>query len=349
VLILVFILYMLFASTFTLAKAAMLYMAPFFFIGVRMLIAGSLLLGYLYFTRYFTQKISGQDKPGLLSEIRLYVTQDWKLLLQLGFFHIFCAYTLEFWALQYVSSGKAALIFSASPFITALLLHMLYRDRLSRKQWAGLSIGFLGLLPVIIPHIAQESLVGSIGLFSYPELALIGSVISSCYGWLVFKELMVHRGYEPLTLNGIGMSIGGVGAVIVSAIVERGYCLSADFAQATLGASHSLDTGLLDGATGGVICGTSALYYSFLYYGFIYMAGLIVIANIICYNLYGYLLKRYSATFLSFAGLTTPLFALIFGFIFLGEPLSPHVIYALFIIVLGLYIFYQDELRKQIS
>jgi drug/metabolite transporter (DMT)-like permease len=339
---LVFILYMLFASTFTLAKAAMLYMAPFFFIGVRMVIAGTVLLGYVY------QKVWGQDKSGLLSAIRAYLARDWKLLLQLGFFHIFCAYTLEFWALQYVSSGKAALIFSASPFITALLLHMLYSERLSRKQWAGLCIGFLGLLPVLIPHIAQESLAGSLGLFSYPELALIGSVVSSCYGWLIFKELMVYRGYEPLTLNGIGMTMGGLGALIVSLVIERGYCLSAGFAKAASG----LDTGGL--IPGGVIsreliCGTPALYYSFLYYGFLYMAGLIVIANIICYNLYGYLLKRYSATFLSFAGLTTPLFALLFGYIFLGEPLSLHVLYALSIIGVGLYIFYLEELRKQIS
>ena len=45
----------------------------------------------------------------------------------------------------------------------------------------------------------------------------------------------------------------------------------------------------------------------------VYSFALVIIANIIGYNLYGYLLSRYSATFLSFAGFMTPLFAALLG------------------------------------
>jgi len=294
---------MLFALTFILAKAAMHYVSPFFFIGTRMVIAGSMLLGYSFIQN---KKIVWPKRS------------DYYLFVQLALFHIFLAYTLEFWALQYVSSGKAALIFNASPFITAVLMQRLFSDQLSWRQWTGLFIGFIGFLPLLVPYILQESLVGAIGFLSYPEIALIGSVVSSSYGWIVFKRLMIQKSYSPLLLNGIGMSLGGLLALAVSAVAERGLFLNS---------AHSVSTAL--------------------YHGGLYMAALILIANFICYNLYGYLLQSYSATFLSFAGFTTPLFAALFGYVFLQEPVSNHFVIAVLIILLGLYLFYQDELSDK--
>src|SRR5438309_1990146 len=54
--VLVIILYLLFASTFTLGKAALAYVSPFLFIGMRMMLGGSLLLGYYKFGK--KQKIA---------------------------------------------------------------------------------------------------------------------------------------------------------------------------------------------------------------------------------------------------------------------------------------------------
>ena len=44
--VLVIFMYALFASTFTLGKAALSYVSPFLFIGMRMILGGSLLLTY---------------------------------------------------------------------------------------------------------------------------------------------------------------------------------------------------------------------------------------------------------------------------------------------------------------
>lgn len=73
---------------------------------------------------------------------------------------------------------------------------------------------------------------------------------------------------------------------------------------------------------------------------------LIIISNMICYNLYGVLLRHYSATFMSFAGFTTPLFTALFGWFFLGELITWHF-YASFAVVLsGLALFHRDELAE---
>jgi drug/metabolite transporter (DMT)-like permease len=71
---------------------------------------------------------------------------------------------------------------------------------------------------------------------------------------------------------------------------------------------------------------------------------LIAISNLICYNLYGYLLKKYSVTFVSFAGFITPLFTALFGWWYLGEVVTWPFYVSAIIVFAGLCIFNQEEL-----
>jgi drug/metabolite transporter (DMT)-like permease len=45
---------------------------------------------------------------------------DYSLFMRIIFFHIFFSYTLEYWALDYVTSAKTCLLYNLSPFITAI-------------------------------------------------------------------------------------------------------------------------------------------------------------------------------------------------------------------------------------
>ena len=67
--------------------------------------------------------------------------------------------------------------------------------------------------------------------------------------------------------------------------------------------------------------------------------------------LYGYLLKSYTTTFLSFAGFLSPLFGALYGWVFLSEKISWHFYLSCAIVFAGLYLFYQDELtqRKEVE
>ena len=58
---LILILYMLFASTFTIGKAVLDYTSPIFFIGIRMVSAGVLLLSYQYFFNKKNWRLSAED------------------------------------------------------------------------------------------------------------------------------------------------------------------------------------------------------------------------------------------------------------------------------------------------
>jgi drug/metabolite transporter (DMT)-like permease len=307
--IFVIILYVLFASTFTLGKAALLYVPPFLFIGVRMLLGGSLLLGY--YRCIAKQRISVD-------------TKDYSLFVCIILFHIFCAYTLEYWALNQITSAKACLLYNLSQFITALFSYFLYAERLTYRQLCGLIIGFIGFIPILVAQSQAEQLSWHIGLLSCYEMALIASVISSAYGWIVMKAL-INKGYSFILINGIGMIGGGALALILSLLKEGTPTMKE---VPVVLPQVVANFGILGERL--IMCGA-------------YSIALVIIANIICFNLYGYLLSQYSATFLSFAGFMTPLFAALLGWLFLNEQVTWHFFATIGIVVFGLYLFHEKK------
>ncbi len=201
----ILIMYMLFASTFTIGKAVLALVNPVFFIGVRMTIAGLLLLGYsaLY------QKKS----------LRV-IKEHWWLFALIAFFHIYIAYIAEFWALKHVLSSKACLLYNLSPFVTALCTYAFFKEKLSKQKIAGLIIGFLGFIPILLSSAPEELAAGYWGFLTVPELMLMVSVLSSVLGWLIFKNLITKHGYSPFLINGYGMLIGGLMALVTSFAIE---------------------------------------------------------------------------------------------------------------------------------
>jgi drug/metabolite transporter (DMT)-like permease len=310
----VFIVFMLIASTFTIGKAALAFVTPTFFIGFRMVVAGSLLLAYLAIFKPHTLRIHRAD-------LRYFAL--------IAFFQTFVSYVCEFWALQYVSSIKACLLFNLSPFFTALLAWAILGERLSRKQIIALFVGFGGMIPVLLEESQAELAVGSLFSLSFAEIALLCSVAAFSYGWIVMKQL-VHKGYSSMAVNGISYGVGGVLALITAGLTTPVFIRT----------PASMSLVMIPGI------GELTPWWSAVIFFLFFTMGLIIIANIGAYNLYGWLLKHYSATFLSLAGLTTPLFAAIFGYLFLGESVTTNFFISLGMVISAVYLFYQDELLK---
>lgn len=293
--ILIIFLYAVCASTFTICKSLLSFVKPFFLIGVRMLVAGVLLLAYAWW----------KDKKAFIIK-----RADWLPFVQIVLFHVYFAYILDLWSLQYISSSKSSFLYNLSPFLAALFSYFYFSEKMTTKKWIGLSIGFCGLLPeMFLKKISGQS---DGFLFSIPELVLLGAVASGVYGWIMVRKLVKDGNYCPTVVNGIGMVGGGLLAFVTS------YCIEGWSESPVL-----------------------------QFWPFIKLTALIiVVGNIIFYNFYGFLLKRYTATFLSFAGFTTPIFAAIFGWIFLGELVHWTFFASMVIICIGLYIFYQEELKQ---
>jgi drug/metabolite transporter (DMT)-like permease len=197
--------YLVLALAFTVSKGVLLYAEPVFFTGVRMIVAGSLLLIYHCIIRKRPLGIKAQD--------------IWAFA-QLAFFHVFITYVFEFWALETVSPATDALFFNLTPFVTALLSLILCNERLSWKQWIGLFIGFVGFFPLLCMQQPLAAFGWSSLSCSKAELLLIAAVAASSYGWILMQKLVRDDHYQPVLVNGVSMLFGGIIALVVSGFTE---------------------------------------------------------------------------------------------------------------------------------
>jgi drug/metabolite transporter (DMT)-like permease len=293
--IILFLVYALFASTFTIGQAALKYTQPVFLIAFRMGFAGVLILSYL---ALFKKKLLKFDAFNFI------------LLTQISIFHIFIPYVTEFWGLQYVGSAKAAILYGITPFVTAIFEKFMFKVPVTRNKLIGLTIGFLGFIPILYTATPKEQLLNAFFRISLPELAILISAISSCYGWILIKKSIVYEKYSPLFANGIGMLGGGFLSILTSFFIEKWNPIP------------TTNFGMM----------------------FFYIVLMIIIGNVIFYNSYGWLLHKYSATFLSFFGFSIPLFAAFYQWLFFGELVTWQFFLTSAMIAVGLYIFYKDEL-----
>ncbi|HSW74222.1 MAG TPA: DMT family transporter [Candidatus Limnocylindria bacterium] len=292
---LIVMLYALWALSVTTSKELLAYTTPVYLTGMRMFLAGIILLAYQYF--YAHEHLRFQKK-----DIWLY--------LQTIFFGIYLTNILRFWALGSITAAKSMFLFNFSPFMSSLYSYFVFKEKMTRGQWFGLWLGVVGMIPILMSTSPSEQSIGEFFFFSWPEIATLISVASQSYSWIVMRSLVRDRDYSPLMINGMSMFVGGFLALITAFFVE------------------------------GFFPVTDVLpFFGMLMF-------VIVISNIICHNLYGYLLRDYTATFMSFAGFMAPIFAAGLGWGLKGEVITWHFYLSTVIVFIALYIFYKDELKQ---
>ncbi|GAB4187956.1 MAG: DMT family transporter [Simkaniaceae bacterium] len=294
---LVFFMYAMFASVFTVGKVALHYSDPYFLTGVRMLIAGIILLAYQILRNPALVKI---QKKHLL------------LLFLVAFFNVFTTNAFEFWALKYMQTGKTSLIYSLQPFASIIFSYFMLKETMSFRKWTGLFIGLIGFVPIFLTHGSGEEGLKAFAFITFPEIAVSVSAFTSVFGWIFMKQLTQKYHFPLVTANAYSFILGAVFCFIVSFALEpwRPFPVSS--------------------------------FYPFLW-TVLYIA---IIHNVVCYNIYAYSLKKFSVTFMTFAGFTNPMFTALYGVVFLGEKLTVNFIISLFAIILGLYIYSLDERKK---
>ncbi len=230
----------------------------------------------------------------------------------IGFSGVYLTNAFEFWGLQFMEAGKACFLYSFSPIATALMSYFWFKERITFLKWMGLLIGILGFIPILIIHSGGEDSSGYFWLLSYAELAMLAAAIANAAGWMAMRVMVRDQSCSSVMANANSMWMGGVFALIHSACTENWNPVPiSDF-------------------------------WPFLE-GFL---ALTLVSNIICYNLNALLLRTYTATYLSFTGLSQPFFAALFGWIFLGEIMSEYFWISVAAVTIGLVIYYREELRQ---
>ena len=289
--------YALWSSCFSLGKVALAISPPLFLTASRMILASLILLSFIVWKDRKSLKI---DKKTFL------------LIALLGLSGIYLTNALEFWSLQYLTAAKTCFIYSLCPFFSALFSYIHFKEKMTPKKWLGLSIGLVGILPVLGNQKGSSDLFTS--FFSWPELAMFAAAITTVYGWILMRLVLKKNQTTPLATNGLSMLIGGSFALIHSLMIDSWTPLPIPTQQ--IGSFTS-----------------SILWMTF-------------ISNIVCYNLYGMMLKRFTATFLSFMGLLSPIFASLTSWILLGETPSLSIFLSTGIVSIGAWLVYSAELKQ---
>jgi drug/metabolite transporter (DMT)-like permease len=231
--------------------------------------------------------------------------------LSIAFFQFYAAYCLQYWALPAVPSTKWALLYTIAPFAAAFFSYIYFSERITKRKLLGLCIALIGLVPLLLTESAQEQSLRAFLYISWPEIAIVCSALSFAYGWIVTRSLLREAYYPSTLVNGIGMLLTGFGAFGTSLFVDTWY--------PTPISEHWM---------------------------FFQIVVAISLFNILYYLLNTYLLKKYTVTFLTLMSAIDPLYVAFYSWVLLGEVVTWHFFASLIIIFVGIYLFYQEEIKQ---
>lgn len=209
-------------------------MPPWLMGGLRWIIAGALLAGYL-----------------LARGERLPSARAWPGIAFLGATLLVLGNGGVVWAEQYVPSGLAAVIVAASPFwMAGVEAFRSDGEKLTRQTIIGLTAGFGGILLVVWPDLAHGGAAGR---------GFVAGVIAlqiACLGWSVGSSYSRRhaRGENVFMITAAQMLAGGVMMLALGTLQREWHVLH--FSARSAGAFAYLST---IGALGGFVAYTYAL------------------------------------------------------------------------------------------
>ncbi len=196
--------------------------------------------------------------------------------------------------LERTGAGLGSVMIDSQPLAVALLALWLFGDRIGVWGFLGLVIGVLGISLIGLPdqlilnllHKDAITIAGSWEqLFASGEWLMLLAALSMAVGTILIRY--VCRYTDPVVATGWHMILGGLPLLAVSSGVESQQWINIDLA------------------------GWMALGYATIF------------GSAVAYGLFFYFASSGSLTSLSSLTFLTPIFALFFGNLFLGEFLSP--------------------------
>ncbi|WP_376792405.1 DMT family transporter [Thermoflexus sp.] len=262
----------------------------FFALGVRTIppltfVAGRLLIGaalLLLFRRVSSHKPAGDPPRGAF----------WVM----GFFNAALPHTLVAWSEQTIASGIAGVLIATMPLWAAgMTAWMLREERPSRRQLAGLLLGFLGILVLLFPDLRRAAHHYIVG-----EGAVVLAAISYAAATVYARRAL--RGIPPVQAAIGQLLYGGLMVFPLSLILDHPWTLSP--APISIAA----------------------------------LLALAVLGTAIAYVMYYRLLQRVGVVGISLVTYLNPIFAVLWGALWLGEPLSGWVLGGLVLILMGVFL-----------
>ncbi len=218
-------------------------------------------------------------------------------------------------------AGLGSVMIDSQPLAVAILCLWLFQDRIGVWGWLGLAIGLFGISLIGLPEewifglFSPETAEASVGvgqLFQSGEWLMLLASLSMAVGTVLVRWVCKYA--DPVVATGWHMIIGGLPLFALSGAFESGQWVNID-------------------TSGWVAMGYSAVF-----------------GSAIAYGLFFYFASSGSLTSLSALTFLTPIFALLFGNLFLGEVLSHLQSVGVGLTLVSIYLINQrDVLAEKLS
>lgn len=217
------------------------------------------------------------------SSVRVPARKDIPLLFGLGFLGVSGYFAFQFTALLYTSAANASTINALNPLVSSIIANMLTDERLSKKKIGLIALALVGVLLTVTG--GDPNLLLSMQ-FNKGDLIMSLAMLSfSVYG--VFSKKATQR-YEPLLVTSYVFLFG---LIQITPLM------------------------LMEGVYGQVLSFSSAAWT-----GILIMA---IGSSVLGYQIQQVSIKRIGVNKTSLFINLVPLFAILFAFIVLGDPITP--------------------------
>lgn len=271
--------YIVWGSTYLAIRFAVESMPPFLMAAVRFLIAGAILFAW--------RRFAGDRAPRRI---------EWRSAAIVGLLLLTGGNGNVVWAEQRVASGVAALIVGSAPLWMVAIDSLRPGGEMANAQtWAGILIGFIGIVILINPldMIKSGSQMDNLGTLSL----LLGAFLWAL-GSLYSRQAPLPG--SPLLGTGMEMLVGGAGLLILATIT---------------GEWSRLDLTAITARS---------------WWGLVY---LIIFGALIGFAAYTWLLRNAPTPLVSTYAYVNPLIAILLGSFFASEPLTARLVVAAIVVV----------------
>ncbi|KAL9373247.1 hypothetical protein Peur_035491 [Populus x canadensis] len=203
--------------------------------------------------------------------------------------------------LQRTSAGLGSVIIDSQPLTVAILANLLFGESIGIVGASGLVLGVIGLLLLEVPTLTFDE--SNFSLWGSGEWWMLLAAQSMAVGTVMVR--WVSKYSDPVMATGWHMVIGGLPLLAIS----------------VLNHDPAFSLSLKDLTASDIL----ALLYTSIF------------GSAISYGVYFYSATKGSLTKLSSLTFLTPMFASIFGFLYLGETFSPLQLAGATVTVVAIY------------
>lgn len=177
--------YLLWGATFLAIRVAVLEVPPLFGSGLRFLIAGALLYGFM--------RVRGRPSPSAV---------EWRSITLVALCMFVATYAALFWAEQYVPSGLASVVEATLPITTVMLEVIVFRQQPFRwRTAAAVALGFSGVVALLMGHGGQP-------FPQLPCLVILAAGVAWSLGAVLTRSM--PRPASAALAAGAQMLLGGI-------------------------------------------------------------------------------------------------------------------------------------------